>query len=207
MICFEVIQAYPSMALASIGGSTLIAFVAGGIVFLVLRSVWAIRSPRREPAVQPPQHTPSPERRPESENRTETVIYDRAGNEILRLGQVTRDYDADEDGGERTEVITEYRESADGTVWGPAFLIKDGQQGTVVACEACRRELRRRGSSQMIWTPISFARRCWSCGHYFCGAHYTPSSGDNHIRCRPCNRRYWWLHHVLRPIFFEQVKE
>lgn len=148
-------------------------------------------------------------REPESENRTETVIYDRDGNEVLRLGQITRDYEADDDGGERTEVITEYRESADGSVWGPPFLIKDGQRGTLVACEACRwasRSIFHRQQSQMIWTPVSLARRCVSCGYYYCSIHYCTPSSDSHIRCRACNRRYWWLNHVILPIFCQRVE-
>jgi len=190
----------PPTVQAGIGISAFIALVAA---FLVARGIWAFLSRRVRPPVQPQQDPVRQERQPESEDRTETVIYDPGGNEVLRLGQIRTEGEGD--GREYSETLTEYREMADGSVWGPAFLIKDGQKGTVVACEACRRESRR-GGSQMIWTPIISARRCLSCGHYFCGVHCTLSS-DNHIRCRPCNRRYWWLRHVAKPIFFEEVKE
>jgi len=143
---------------------------------------------------------------PTSEERVETVIYDREGNE-LRIGFINREY---EDGdNERTEKITEYVEGAGGHMWGPHFLMNQGAKGGLVVCEACRRRARsffRRGRPQMIWAPVTSARRCFTCGRYFCSVHYTLSS-DNHIRCRGCNRWYLGRHHILRPIFFKRIED
>lgn len=138
---------------------------------------------------------------PVSEERIETVIHQQDGTE-LRVGFTNREY---EDGDrETTEKITDYVESPDGHMWGPHFLMKEGQKGALVVCAECRRQSRsllRRRTSRMVWTPVVSARRCHSCGYHFCSAHFTVSS-DNRIRCRRCNRRYFWLHHILTPLFF-----
>jgi DNA-directed RNA polymerase subunit RPC12/RpoP len=141
---------------------------------------------------------------PTSEERVETVIRQQDGSE-LRIGFTTREY---EDGdNERTEKITEYAETPEGHMWGPHFLMKEGQRGALVVCAECRRQARsrlHRHRSQMVWTPLASAQRCHSCGRYFCSVHYTLSS-DQRIRCRRCNRRHFLFHHMLKPLFFKEV--
>ena len=143
---------------------------------------------------------------PTSEERETTVIRDSDGNEI-HIGSINREF---EDGdNERTESITEYIEGADGHMWGAPFVISDGQKGALVVCEACRRRAKsffHRRHSQMIWTPVASARRCFSCGRNFCSVHYTLSR-DNHVRCRRCNRWHFFAHHVLRPMFFKTTED
>ncbi len=143
---------------------------------------------------------------PTSEERVETVIHDRDGHEI-RMGFVNREY---EDGDtERAEKITEYVETPEGHMWGPHLLMKDGYKGALVVCAACRRQARsffHRDRPQMVWTPVISAKRCCSCGRYFCSVHYTLSS-DHHVRCRRCNRWHFWCHHILTPIFFRRIED
>jgi len=140
---------------------------------------------------------------PTSEERVTTVIRDRDGQE-MHIGFINQEFEDGEN--ERTERITEYIEGAGGHMWGPHFLMSQGAKGGLVICEACRRRARSffgRRTSQMIWTPVASARRCFSCGRYFCGIDYTLSR-DNHIRCRRCNRWHFVVHHILRPLFFKQ---
>lgn len=141
---------------------------------------------------------------PTSEERVETVIHQQDGSE-LRIGFITREY---EDGdSERTEKITQYVESPDGHMWGPHFLLKEGQKGALVVCAECRRRARsalHRHRPQMAWTPVASAQRCSSCGYYFCSSHFTLSS-DGRIRCRRCNRRHFLLHRIMKPLFFKEV--
>ena len=142
---------------------------------------------------------------PTSEERIETVIYDRDGNE-LRSGFVNREYEDGEN--ERTEKLTEYFESADGHMWGPHFLMNQGAKGGLVVCEACRRRAKsffHRRASQMIWAPVASARRCFRCGRWYCSHDYTLSR-DNRIRCRRCNRWYFFIHHILTPLFFKEIE-
>jgi len=144
-----------------------------------------------------------------SEEYVGSVVYDADGNEILRQGVRTTEYEAD-DGHDGSERISQNLVLEDGRIWNISQMARPGQHAVFVSqCPVClrgRRSIfRRRGRNSLGLSPTSSMRRCFSCGTYICSKHYVLSA-DNHIRCRRCNGRYFWVHRVLKPIFFEEVK-
>ena len=149
------------------------------------------------------------DRTPISEEFEGSVIYDADGNEILRQGLRTTEYEAD-DGHEMLERISENMVLDDGRVWNISQMGRPGKDAVFVGqCSVCLRGrwsiFRRRRPSNVALSATSTMRRCFGCGTYVCSRHYV-LSGDNHIRCRRCNRRYFWIHRFLKPIFFEEVQ-
>ena len=139
-----------------------------------------------------------------SEDRTDTVIYDRTGREILRMGFI-RSESEDDDGTEFYETIAENLECGDGTVVSPGHLMRPANQGgvTLQRCNDCQRESRRNRNVNPF-SPSTKMRSCFHCRSRLCEKH--THLFNNHIVCSRCKRRQFILHRLLKPIFFRRVK-
>ncbi|MFH1613787.1 MAG: hypothetical protein ABIG61_01705 [Planctomycetota bacterium] len=139
-----------------------------------------------------------------SEDRTDTVIYDRTGREILRIGFI-RSESEDDDGTEFYETVAENLECGDGTVVSPGHLMRPPSQGgvTLQRCNDCQRESRRNRNVNPF-SPSTKMRSCFHCRARLCEKH--THIFNNHIVCSRCKRRQFIIHRLLKPIFFRRVK-
>ena len=139
-----------------------------------------------------------------SEDRTDTVIYDRTGHETLRLSFI-RSESEDDDGTEFYETIAENLECGDGTVVSPGHLMRPANQGgvTLQRCNMCDREPRRNRHVNPF-SPSTKMRSCFHCRARLCEKH--THLFNNHIVCSRCKRRQFIIHRLLKPIFFRRVK-
>ena len=178
--------------------------VFGAVWALLILLSNAFRIKRRQKMAKQDNGTPT------SEEFDGYVIYDVDGNEILRQGVRTTEYENDDY--DRLERISENIVLDDGRIWTISQMQRPGRNAVYVSqCPICLRRrrsmFRRPRANYPALSTTSSMRRCFRCGTYVCSRHYVLSS-DNHIRCRQCNRRYFWYHLFTRFftfIFFEEV--
>ena len=138
-----------------------------------------------------------------SEERTDTVIHNKTGQEELRLEFIKREYE--EGDTEYYETIAENIECSDGTVISPVHLTRPPNQGGVMLqrCSVCQRESRRSRNANSF-SPSSKMHSCFHCRARLCEKH--THIFNNHIVCARCRRRQFIIHRLLSPIFFRRVK-
>lgn len=139
-----------------------------------------------------------------SEDRTETVIYDKSGREVIRLG-FSRKESEDDDGTEFYKTEAENLECGNGIVIGPAHLMRPPSQGgvTLQRCNDCDHESRGNRNANPF-SPSANMRSCFHCRARLCEKH--TRIFRNHIVCTRCRRRQFVIHRLLKPIFFRRVK-
>ena len=146
-------------------------------------------------------------REPIGEERSDAVIYNADGREMLRLGSAKRDYE--EDGAIKSEQIAENIECGDGTITSAAVLIRT--PGSLRVCDICRaqaRQRRRAGRPRMVFSLAANMKVCGSCRKNLCARHAVVSRIDGQYRCRPCNRWTSFTHllrRIARALFFKEV--
>ena len=150
-----------------------------------------------------------PDQPPDSEERTDTVLYNNDGEEILRFGFVK--WDSQEGDTEVTQTEAEYVEFGDGTYGSPNMMMQPGRDRLVLqTCDICLEEMRRTLSRKSVFvSPASRIRRCWSCHRNLCTRHQFLSSTDLHIRCSRCDRRHFWgqaFLAILHVLLFERER-
>ena len=140
-----------------------------------------------------------------SEDRTDTVIYDKTGRETLRLSFI-RSESEDDDGTEFYETVAENLECGDGTVVSPGHLMRPPNQGgvTLQRCSVCAQESRRNRNINPF-SPSDKMRSCFHCRARLCENH--THIFNNHIVCARCRRRQFIINRLLKPIFFRRIKE
>ena len=137
-------------------------------------------------------------------DKTDTVIYDKIGREIIRF-EFTRTESENDDGTEFYETVAENLESGDGTIISPGHLMRPPSQGgvTLQRCCVCDHESRRNGNANPF-SPSSQMRSCAHCRARLCVRHaYT---FNEHIVCARCRSRQFIIHRLLKPIFFRREK-
>jgi hypothetical protein len=145
-----------------------------------------------------------PEKKLLSEDKTDTVIYDKFGREIIRFG-FTRTESEDDEGTEYYKTEAQSLETGDGTIIGPGHLMRPLSQGgvTLQRCSVCDHESRRNGNANPF-SPSSQMRSCFHCRARLCERH--THSFNNHIVCARCRSRQFIIHRILKPIFFRREK-
>lgn len=141
------------------------------------------------------------------EERTDTVIYNRHGQEELRVGSRTRT-ETDDDDNEVEITEAENIETADGTVWNSTVAEQLGKDGMLKACDDCTARSRRlfgRRQPQSRYSLAANIRRCHKCGKNVCSRDLRISTADNRVRCCSCHR-WHVLFRVLTFIFFRRVQ-
>jgi len=139
-----------------------------------------------------------------SEDRTDAVIYDSAGNEVLRSSSIISEYE-DDDGTEYYQTVANGFETGDGTVLNFEDISKPQSQGgiTIQRCIQCQRESRRNRNVNPF-SPSDKMRSCFHCRARLCEKH--SHIFNNHIVCSQCRRRQFIINRLLKPIFFRRVK-
>ena len=150
------------------------------------------------------------ERKPTSEDRTDIVIYDSHGRDVLRQS-IIRSESEDDNGVEFYKTEAENAEYGDGTVISPGDLMRATNQGgmTVKRCDICRliahRSLFRRNRNVNQFSPVANMRNCFHCRASLCEKH--AHVFNNHVVCRHCRRRQFIVYRLLKPLFFRRVTE
>ncbi len=148
-------------------------------------------------------------RKPISEERTDRVFYDNSSREMFRLS-FTRSENEDEDGNENYKTDVDSLEGGDGSVLSYEDISRPQSQGGIALkrCNSCRQESRRlffRQNTRIPFSPASQMRSCFHCRANLCSRHYYVF--QNHIVCKSCRRKQFFLKKILRPIFFRRVQK
>lgn len=146
-----------------------------------------------------------------SENRADTVFYDKYGNEITRNSFT--EYEYEEDDADLRHTTSDYVPGGDGSL----TPLRQIMQGTVTftICDQCAEESqrnRRRGRPPIAqFSPSQKVRRCYRCRIAICERHSYISEIDKKIRCRRCNRRHkrrhFWVERILKPLFLRRIDD
>ena len=144
-----------------------------------------------------------------SEERTDHVLHDNSGREIHRLSFIRTEQE-DEDGTEYYNTIVDSFEGGDGSQVSYGDISRPQSQGGIALkrCSWCQRESRRllfRQNTIIPFSPASQMRNCFFCRTPLCSRHYYVF--QNHIVCKSCRRKQFFLKRILRPIFFKRVQE
>jgi len=122
-----------------------------------------------------------------SEKYEASIIKDEHGNISMPLGVRTIEYEG-RNGEIITEKIMENRVLDDGRVWNSSLALRPGKDAVFVnRCPSCH----RKGDSMRL-TLANDMRRCYDCGRFVC-SRCIKISGDEHLRCRKCNRKHQLL--------------
>ncbi|MEJ2700936.1 MAG: hypothetical protein P8Z79_00690 [Sedimentisphaerales bacterium] len=150
------------------------------------------------------------ERRLESENRADTVYYDKHGDEIARISFNDSEYE--QDGADIRKTTSENVECGDGSLTS----LRQIMQGTMLfaVCDVCKEQSQRswwrRRSATVPFSPADKVHRCFTCRAAICGRHSYSSKVDKHIRCRRCDFYFrlkrFLVDKIIRPLFFIKVR-
>lgn len=151
------------------------------------------------------------DRTPISENRADTVFYDKYGNVMVRISFSDAEYEQGET--DIRETTSENVECGDGSLTS----LRQVMQGAMLfaVCDVCKEESqrsrRRRRPAVVPFSPANKVLRCVNCRAAICDRHSYSSRHDRYVRCRRCNRRHhwghFWLERVLKPLFLRRIDE
>lgn len=146
-------------------------------------------------------------RTPDSEERVDTVIYDKRGNLSLRIGFETLEYE--EDGRDVTERTVENVETSQGTIWNSSLQMRQGPDRVMLAtCDKCDEEVRRtffRSDSKISLSCVPDMAQCQRCRAHLCPKHFHVSRYDGLPRCRRHNFWHWLYETFGKPLIWRRV--
>lgn len=148
------------------------------------------------------------------EKLTRNIVVEN-GRQVFATDFSVKTYESEDGQTDSTETMAEHSVAGDGTIIAAAQAFRSEAQGGVVLrrCDACvdatksfLHWLLHRHRPAMTWSPAKNMRRCFSCRQSLCEKHCV-LSGDNHLRCRRCDRRFQirqWAIRLARFLFLKQ---